>query len=176
MRKNCLSSGWSLLLHQFTRTTIKMTPVIIDAYHCHQLQTKMLSRKIWGFHSDDYEEYRLLGCSTMSAVTCLPVISCYSPALKMEAIHSSETSIQTRVTRCYIPEDDILQNVINILLSTLTPQADKITGDCQCGFPCNRSTIDQTFFFVLGKWWRKMGIQWDSTTAIHRLQEGLWFS
>jgi hypothetical protein len=44
-----------------------------------------------------------------SAVTCLPVISCYSPALKMEAIRSSETSVRTRVTWCHITEDDILQ-------------------------------------------------------------------
>jgi hypothetical protein len=44
-----------------------------------------------------------------SAVTCLPVISCYSPALKMEARRFSETSVQTRPTRCYIPEDDILR-------------------------------------------------------------------
>jgi hypothetical protein len=35
------------------------------------------------------------------------VISCYSPALNMEAIRTSETSVQTRATRCYIPEDDI---------------------------------------------------------------------
>jgi hypothetical protein len=31
----------------------------------------------------------------------------FSPALKMEAIRSSEVSVQTRATWCYIPEDDI---------------------------------------------------------------------
>jgi hypothetical protein len=33
----------------------------------------------------------------------------------------------------------------NILLSRLGPYIDKITGDHQCGFRCNRSTIDQIF-------------------------------
>jgi hypothetical protein len=44
------------------------------------------------------------------AVTRLPVISCYSPALKMEAMRSSETSVQTRPTRRYIPADNILHS------------------------------------------------------------------
>jgi hypothetical protein len=39
IRKNCLSSGKSLLLYQFTRT-IKLIAVIIEAYHCYQLRTK----------------------------------------------------------------------------------------------------------------------------------------
>ena len=30
-----------------------------------------------------------------------------------------------------------------ILLSRLTPNAEEINGDHQCGFGCNRSTVDQ---------------------------------
>jgi hypothetical protein len=66
------------------------------------------------------EEYGPLGCSTVlsvpflieeqSAVNCLPVISYYSLALKMEAISFSETSVETRPTRCCIQEDDILHS------------------------------------------------------------------
>jgi hypothetical protein len=33
-RKNCLSSGGSLLLHQFTWRVIKLTVLIIKAHHC----------------------------------------------------------------------------------------------------------------------------------------------
>jgi hypothetical protein len=39
--------------------------------------------------------------------------------------------------------------VSNILLSRLTPQADKITGDYQCGFQHNQSTTDQIFCICL---------------------------
>jgi hypothetical protein len=40
IRKNCLSSGRSILLYQFIRTMIKLTVIIIEAYHCYQLHTK----------------------------------------------------------------------------------------------------------------------------------------
>ena len=33
----------------------------------------------------------------------------------------------------------------NILLSRLTPYAEEIIGDHQCGFSCNRSTTDHIF-------------------------------
>jgi hypothetical protein len=56
-------------------------------------------------------ETHLKAHDRLSAVTCLPVISCYSPALKMEAIRCSKTSVQTRATWCYIPEDDIFQSL-----------------------------------------------------------------
>jgi hypothetical protein len=39
IRKNCLISGWSLVLYHFTRA-IKLTVVIIMGYHCYQLNTK----------------------------------------------------------------------------------------------------------------------------------------
>jgi hypothetical protein len=38
--QNCLISGRSLLLYQFTRRVIKLTVVIIVGYHCYQFHTK----------------------------------------------------------------------------------------------------------------------------------------
>jgi hypothetical protein len=40
IRMNCLSSEGSLLLYQFTRKATKVTVVIIEEYHCYQLNTK----------------------------------------------------------------------------------------------------------------------------------------
>ena len=42
-----------------------------------------------------------------------------------------------------------------ILLSMLTPYAEEITGDHQCGFQCNRSTTDHIFCIcqILEKEW-----------------------
>jgi hypothetical protein len=40
IRKNCLISGRSLLLYQFTKRWIKLTIVIIMGCHCYQLHTK----------------------------------------------------------------------------------------------------------------------------------------
>jgi hypothetical protein len=34
VRKNCLSSGWSLLLYEFTRTAIKKTVIIKEYHYC----------------------------------------------------------------------------------------------------------------------------------------------
>jgi hypothetical protein len=34
----------------------------------------------------------------------------------------------------------------NILLAKLTPYADEIVADHECGFQCNRSTPDQIFY------------------------------
>jgi hypothetical protein len=47
----------------------------------------------------------------------------------------------------------------NILLSRLTPHADEIIGDHQCGFRRNRSTMDQIFYVrqILQKEWEYNG-------------------
>jgi hypothetical protein len=47
----------------------------------------------------------------------------------------------------------------NILLARLTPYADEITGDHQCGFLCNRSATDQIFYIqqILEKKWEYYG-------------------
>jgi hypothetical protein len=41
--------------------------------------------------------------------------------LKMESIHSYETSVHTRSTRRHIPEDDILQLLLYSLISWAVP-------------------------------------------------------
>ena len=53
----------------------------------------------------------------------------------------------------------------NILLTRLIPYAKEIIGDHQCGFRCNRSTIDHIFCIrqILGE---KMGMQWRSSSAL----------
>ena len=38
-----------------------------------------------------------------------------------------------------------IQNLIDVLLSMLTPYAEEIIGDYQGGFQCNRSTTDNIF-------------------------------
>jgi hypothetical protein len=47
----------------------------------------------------------------------------------------------------------------NILLSRLTPYADEITEDHQCGFRLNRLTTDQIFYIrqILEKKWEYDG-------------------
>jgi hypothetical protein len=39
-KKNCLSIGKRKFLYKFTERVIKLTTVIIEAYHCSQLHTK----------------------------------------------------------------------------------------------------------------------------------------
>jgi hypothetical protein len=52
----------------------------------------------------------------------------------------------------------------NILLSRLGPYIDEISGDHQCGFRCNRSTIDQIFCIrqILEK-------KWEYNETVHQL-------
>jgi len=54
--------------------------------------------------------------------------------------------------------------VSNILLPRLTPFAEKIIGDHQCEFLCNRSTTDDIFCIcqILKK-------KWDYNEAVHQL-------
>jgi len=40
IRKNCLRSRRNLLLHLFMKRVIKLTVVIIEVYHCYQLNIK----------------------------------------------------------------------------------------------------------------------------------------
>ena len=48
----------------------------------------------------------------------------------------------------------------NIILGRLTPYVDEIIGDHQCGFRCNRWTIDQIFCIrqIMEKKWEYDGI------------------
>jgi hypothetical protein len=61
--------------------------------------------------------------------------------------------------RCIIAVN-LVQNLSYILLARLTPYADEISGDHQCGFWCNRSTTDQIFYIwqILEKKWEYNGI------------------
>jgi hypothetical protein len=52
----------------------------------------------------------------------------------------------------------------NILLTRLTPYADEITGDHQCGFWHNRSTTDQIFYI-----WQILEKKWEYNGMVHQL-------
>jgi hypothetical protein len=70
--------------------------------------------KFWDIQGDDYEEFRLVGCYALWHVVLLLVTANFVPispsfvALMMDAIRSTKTSVLTRATRRYIPEDGIL--------------------------------------------------------------------
>jgi hypothetical protein len=61
--------------------------------------------------------------------------------------------------------------LFNILLSRLTPYAEKVFRDHECGFRRNRSTADH--IFCIRQVLEKMGIKLNNTAAIYRLQESL---
>jgi sorting nexin-29 len=52
----------------------------------------------------------------------------------------------------------------NILLAKLTPYADEIIGDQQCGFQHNRSTTDQIFYI-----WQILARKWEHNGTVHQL-------
>jgi hypothetical protein len=52
----------------------------------------------------------------------------------------------------------------NILLSRLTPDAEEITGDYQCGLCCNRSTTDHIFCIC-----HMLKEKWEYNEAVHHL-------
>jgi hypothetical protein len=52
----------------------------------------------------------------------------------------------------------------NILLSKLTPYVNEVTGDHQCGFYCNRSTMDQIFYI-----WQILEKKWEYNGTVHQL-------
>jgi hypothetical protein len=62
--------------------------------------------------------------------------------------------------------------VSNILFWRLIPYEEEMIRDFQCGFRRNISTTDQIFCIrqILEK---KIGVQWDSTWAIHKVLESL---
>jgi hypothetical protein len=52
----------------------------------------------------------------------------------------------------------------NILLARLTPHVNEVIGDHQCGFRCNRSTTNQTFYIR-----RILEKKWECNWTIHQL-------
>jgi hypothetical protein len=52
----------------------------------------------------------------------------------------------------------------NILLARLTPYADEIIGDHQCGFQCSRSMTDHIFYI-----WQILEKKWEYNGTVHKL-------
>jgi hypothetical protein len=57
--------------------------------------------------------------------------------------------------------------LFNILLSMLTPYAEEVFRDHECGFRSNRSTADH--IFCIRQALKKMGMQQNSASVIYRL-------
>jgi hypothetical protein len=68
----------------------------------------------------------------------------------------------------------IYKILFDILLSRLTPYADEIPGDHQCGFWRTGQLLIIYAAFV--KYLRKNEIQWSKASAIYKLHESLWFN
>jgi hypothetical protein len=54
--------------------------------------------------------------------------------------------------------------LLNIFLARLTPYADEIIGDHQCGFRHNRSTTDQIFYIL-----QILEKKWEYNGTVHQL-------
>jgi hypothetical protein len=64
----------------------------------------------------------------------------------------------------------------NIILARLTPYADEIIGDHQCGFRRNRSTTDQIFYIrqILEKKWEYTGMVYQLFIDFKKAHVSVW--
>jgi hypothetical protein len=93
------NAGFSHLRNQTVRRYLCLTEYLAFAH------------EIWSSEGGDYKPDCLLGCVCLPPAFVLVSCSAYSLTKKMEAICSSETSVDfQRATLCYIPEQRTLQN------------------------------------------------------------------
>jgi hypothetical protein len=67
-----------------------------------------------------------------------------------------------------------LYKIVSSIILSRSSSSEEITGNHQCGFQHNISSTHH--IFCIHQILEKIGVQWDSTSAIHRLQGSLWFS
>jgi hypothetical protein len=84
-------------------------------------------------------------CSPLPLATCLLVgLLDFSSTLKMEAICSSETSVDTqRTTRRHIPEDDTLHNALNFYSRGSVSNVGLITSSSISGISFSMNSLDK---------------------------------
>jgi hypothetical protein len=70
-------------------------------------------------------------------------------------------------------QSDSYKIVSNVLLSSLSPYINEVVGDHQYGFRRKRINFWSDFLHSSDTR-EKMGVQWNSTSAIHRLLIDLW--
>jgi hypothetical protein len=132
------------------------------------LDTVISRRNI--FRCDSYSIFNIFAAT-------LHIWRPFPPSATKAPYHGEGPSNKTDCSNYWgIPVSPTLYKILsNILLPRLIPYVDDIIGDHQCGFWRNRLTTDPSFCIcqILEK---KMGVQWDRTSAIHRLQGSLWFS